>query len=99
LNIHPEAIDGLGEEEHLTEQEINILEFCRETPRKRKEILEHIGLSNKYENYKRHIAPLVSKGFLVMSNPGNPNDRNQRYAASAPGRQAVTRRGQERAAL
>lgn len=75
----------------LKEREIKILEFCRETPRKRKEILEYIGLSNKYENYKRHIAPLVSKGFLVMSNPENPKDRNQGYATTATGRQVVTR--------
>jgi ATP-dependent DNA helicase RecG len=99
LNIHPEAIDRLEEEQPLTDRETKILKFCRETPRKRKEILEHIGLSNKYENYKRHIAPLVSKEFLVMSNPGNPNDRNQRYAASGPGRQSVTQRGQERTSL
>jgi hypothetical protein len=38
---------------------------------------------------------LVAKGFITMSNPGNPNDRNQRCAASAPGRQVVTQRGQE----
>jgi ATP-dependent DNA helicase RecG len=90
LNIHPESINESEDGPPLTKREIEILKFCRETPRKRKEILEHIGLSNKYENYKRHIAPLVSIGYLVMSNPGNPNDRNQRYATSGSGRQAVT---------
>ena len=93
LKIHPEAIDRVEEEQWLTEREIKVLGFCREIPRKRKEILEYIGLSNKYENYKRHIAPLISKGFLVMSNPGNPNDRNQNYATTGTGRQAITQRG------
>ncbi|MCP4219575.1 MAG: hypothetical protein GY765_33385 [bacterium] len=51
MHIHPEAIGELEDGELLTKREIKILEFCRATPKKRKEILEHIGLSNKYENY------------------------------------------------
>ncbi len=89
LHIHPEAGGGVQEEKPLTERESKVLEFCRDTPRKRKEILEHIGLSNKYENYKRHIAPLVAKKLLVMSNPENPKDRNQKYTATGSGRRAV----------
>jgi hypothetical protein len=89
LNIHPEAIDGLGEEEHLTEQEINILEFCRETPRKRKEILEYIGLTNRSDNFKKHVMALIRRQYLTMIMPENPNSPRQRYVITAAGREAI----------
>ncbi len=89
LKIHSEAIDGLEEEEQLTEQEIKILEFCRETPRKRKEILEYIGLTNRSDNFKKHVMALIRRQYLTMIMPENPNSPRQRYVITAAGREAI----------
>ena len=62
----------------LTLQVIQILVFCK-MPRKKQEVLDFIGLSHDYKNYKRHILPLVKKGFLSMTHPENPRHRNQKY--------------------
>ena len=62
----------------LTLQVIQLLVFCK-MPRKKQEVLDFIGLSHDYKNYKRHILPLVKKGFLSMTHPENPRHRNQKY--------------------
>lgn len=41
--------------------------------------MDRIGLSNQTFNRKRYLLPLVKKGFLEMTNPDNPKDRNQKY--------------------
>lgn len=60
------------------EQVIRILEFCK-TARSRKEILDHIGLSNHPANYKRHVVPLINGGFLQLTEPDKPKSSRQRY--------------------
>jgi len=72
------------ESEQESEQVIRILEFCK-TPRKKQEILNHIGLSTVYMNYKRYIFPPVQKGLLSMTHPENPRHRNQRYVTTQSG--------------
>ena len=80
LMIHP----GATVSEQVSEQVIRILEFCK-TPRKKQEILNHIGLSTVYMNYKRYIFPPVQKGLLSMTHPENPRHSNQRYVTTQLG--------------
>jgi len=62
LKIHPiaqvEEFTGEQVSEQVSEQVYQILEFCK-TPRTKQEILNHIGLSIVYLNYKRNILPLI----------------------------------------
>ncbi len=62
----------------ITKKQKDIVNFCS-VPRSSKEILDRIGVSNQSANRRRHILPLVEMGFLEMTNPDNPNDRNQKY--------------------
>lgn len=93
LKIHPKV--GIGEpieSEQVSEQEseqeseqvISILEFCK-TARKKQEILTFVGLSKYYKNYQKYILPLVQKGFLSMTYPENPKNRNQKYLTTELG--------------
>ncbi len=62
----------------LTDDHIKVLKFCK-SARTKKEILEFLGLSNKYENAQRHIKPLVESGHLGYTFPNIPNTPKQRY--------------------
>lgn len=88
LKIHPDAkIEELieeGEGEQVSEQVFQILKFCR-TPRTKQEILNHIGLSIVYLNYKRNILPLIQKKLLAFTIPDKPNSRLQKYKTTEIG--------------
>ncbi|CEG11613.1 Putative transcriptional regulator (fragment) [groundwater metagenome] len=88
LMIHPEATISEQENpqvsEHVSEQTIQILDFYK-ISRKKQEILNHIGLSTFYLNYKRYILPLIKKGFLSMTHPENPRHRDQKYVITNNG--------------
>ncbi len=60
LAAHPEA--------RVSEQVIQILEFCR-TEQKRQEIL----------NYNRCILPLLQNGLLEFTIPDKPKSKLQKY--------------------
>ena len=62
----------------LTKVQKDIVNFCS-VPRSSQEIMDRLGISNQSVNRKRHIQPLVDLGVLEMTNPGSPNDRNQKY--------------------
>ena len=62
----------------LTKAQRDIVNYCS-VPRTAVEILNRIGLTNHSVNRKRHILPLVEMGVLEMTNPGVPNDPNQKY--------------------
>ena len=62
----------------LTKVQKDIVNFCS-VPRSSQEIMDRLGFSNQSANRKRHIQPLVDLGVLEMTNPGTPNDRNQKY--------------------
>lgn len=36
--------------------------------------------------YRRHVEPLVSRGFVEMTHPGKPRSRSQRYRLTQKGR-------------
>lgn len=79
LPIHPEFKELI-----LDEHKISILNYCKE-PRSRREILSKLGLTNHYENFKRHAVPLIEVGYLDYTLPDIPNSRKQEYIASSLG--------------
>lgn len=62
----------------LTETVNDIIAFCS-TPRSMTEIMEHIGHKHRYNVKHRYIDPLIESGVLIMTIPGKPNSRNQKY--------------------
>ena len=56
----------------------SIIDFCI-TPRSMKEIMDFMGYKHKYNVKHRYIDPLIEGGFLVMTIPGKPNSKNQKY--------------------
>ena len=54
---------------YVTENTQKILDYCL-TPKTRREILTFLGLTFQTKNYKMHIEPLVSHGFLELTIPG-----------------------------
>lgn len=67
-----------NERQQLSLKEIDVIAFCS-VPRTSREILEHLRIGYQSKNIKRYITDLVSRGFLLMSNPENPKDKNQKY--------------------
>jgi ATP-dependent DNA helicase RecG len=67
-----------------------ILRFCR-SPRSRKEILQHIGLTNHPKNYKAHIVPLLEKGYLKLTIPDKPKSSKQKYVIASNGQRLLVK--------
>ncbi len=55
-----------------------IIDFCS-ISRSMIEIMNHIGLKQRYNFKHRYIDPLIERGFLVMTIPNKPNSRSQKY--------------------
>ena len=70
--------------EQVGEQVVKILQFCR-VPKSKKAILEHIGLSPVYLNYKRHIFSLINNEYLELTMPNKPRSRLQKYKTTDKG--------------
>jgi ATP-dependent DNA helicase RecG len=92
LPIHPKFkskakfITGAREQvsEQVSEQVLKMLEYCK-VPKKKQEILKHVGLSSVFMNYKRHILPLIEKRLLELSIPDKPQSSNQKYKTTEKG--------------
>lgn len=56
----------------------DIVNFCS-VPRTTKEIFERLGVTYDNKSRKRYITPLLDLGYLEMTIPENPRDRNQKY--------------------
>jgi len=56
----------------------DIINFCP-IPRSRRDILNHIGKAYHSDNYLLYIKPLMDSGFIEMTIPEKPNNRNQKY--------------------
>ena len=76
LAAHPEA--------RVSEQVIQILEFCR-TEQKKQEIVDYLNLSPVYRNYKRHILQLLRNGLLSFTIQDKPRSRLQKYRTTGSG--------------
>lgn len=79
LPIQPEFLDLV-----LTDYQREILKYCS-VPRSKKTLLEHIGLGSHYENFERHVHPLIKAGYLDLTYPHIPRTPKQRYITSMKG--------------
>lgn len=61
-----------------TSEEEDLLAFCR-TPRTRREIAGHLGLSSVSYAIKRHVMPLVERGLIRMTIPQSPGSSKQLF--------------------
>ena len=68
------------------EEALQTLLFCN-TPKSRKDILNRIGVTNHYKNYKNHIHPLIEMGYLALTIPDKPNSQAQQYFTSEKGKE------------
>ena len=94
LYSHPELIldmdDQDSDQDHDqdsdqdAEQKLRVLELCKQ-PHSRKDILESIGFSNHFDNYKRYIEPMLEKQWLEMTIPDKPTSKNQKYKTTKKG--------------
>ena len=62
---------------------LNALEACNLS---RADLFREIGLRNDYRSFKRHIQPLIAKGFIEMTLPDKPTSKLQKYRITAKGR-------------
>ena len=56
----------------------DIIHFCA-IPRTPKEIMDHIGYYNNSKNMTTYVRPLLEMGYLEMTEPENPQSKNQKY--------------------
>lgn len=96
LPIHTEFVtvqvgvqDGVQVE---VQEELVILRYCLR-PKKKIEILRQLKLFNNYDNFSRHIKPLIDKGFLSPTIPDKPNSSNQQYKTTPQGEITLSNEG------
>ena len=81
--------DREGVREGVNSNMMKVLKFCRE-PKSRREILEHLGVIYHSKNFKIHINPLIEQGYLELTIPDVPNNRNQKLRLTDKGRQLIS---------
>ena len=90
LPINPEVSNLVGNQEsdQVSDQVKTILSYCT-VPHSREEILNHIGLKNHFDNYRRHIEPIIDAGWIAMTIPDKPKSRNQQYLITQKGKETL----------
>jgi ATP-dependent DNA helicase RecG len=71
-------------ESSLNDKVLSILNVLEE-PKKRVEILEHIGLRNHSDNREKYLDPLVKLGWIALTIPEKPTHQNQKYKRTIQG--------------
>ena len=56
----------------------DIVNFCS-IPRSTKEIFDRLGVTYDNKSRKRYLVPLLDAGYLEMTIPERPRDKNQKY--------------------
>lgn len=74
--------------EYKSDYWLPVLQFCT-TPKSRKEIFEHIGLSNQTKNLKNILLPLVEHGFVQRTIPDRITSSYQKYLTTALGKKML----------
>ena len=81
-----QVTDQVGRD--LVSREIAVLEHCMR-PKKRREILLKLGLTNRWEHFEKYVRPLLEKGWLIPTIPDKPTSSNQQYRTTPAGEQAL----------
>lgn len=82
------GIDSNQVSDQVSDQVIHLLTYAI-SAKSREELLSHIGLKNHFDNYKRHIEPIIQRNWLRMTIPERPKSRNQRYITTQFGRSII----------
>jgi predicted HTH transcriptional regulator len=72
---------------------IKLLVVVAEGPVARADLLAALGISNDTRNAKRHIEPLMAAGWLELTDPEHPRNRNQQYRITESGLAALDQAG------
>lgn len=65
----------------LSDKEKELLVFLK-TPRTRKELVEHLGLTSSAYAIQTYVTPLVEKGLIRLSIPEKPSSSKQLYVSA-----------------
>ena len=65
-----------------------VLEFAQ-TPKTKREILEHIGLSNQTKNFKNIVTPLIEYSLVTAIIKDRPTSKYQKYLTTNKGRMMI----------
>lgn len=77
--------------DELYSEHYKILNFCKNTPKKSKEIIVScLGLSFQTRNKRIYIKPLQDLGLLEWTDTENPKNRNQQYQLTKKGRELIS---------
>jgi len=57
---------------------LGLIDFCS-TPRSKREMMDHIGLTDTKNFRERYLVPLLEAGNIEMTIPDKPNSPNQKY--------------------
>jgi predicted AAA+ superfamily ATPase len=71
----------------LTKEQIKILQFTKNTPKSRKEILEiSLKISNQTKNFRSHLEPLIKSGYIEYTIKDKPKSQFQQYEITELGK-------------
>ncbi|MDO4721497.1 MAG: ATP-binding protein [Peptostreptococcaceae bacterium] len=70
--------ENLGAVSEEDEEAIRLIQFCK-TPRTRKEIAAHLGISSVSYAIQTYVMPLIQAGKIKMSLPDKPRSPKQMY--------------------
>jgi len=70
------------------ESELKILLLCLK-PQKRERVMKQLGLANDSKNFKRHIQPMINKGWIELTLPTKLKSKNQQYLTTQIGKQLL----------
>jgi len=76
--------DQVGPKSGLSQDQVKILRLCRQE-RTLVELMNASGRRNRTKFRDSFIKPLLEEGFLVLTIPGKPRSRMQRYRTTAAG--------------
>lgn len=67
---------------------IKIVSFCQ-SPKRRVEILEHIGLFNNTRNFNNYVKPLIDMYWVAQTHPDKPTSKIQQYYTTELGKKLL----------
>lgn len=73
----------------LDEVSRQLLQFAASNPRRREDLLAHVGRTNQFKAYRKLILPLETAGLLRKTIPDKPNSPLQRYQTTEAGKRLL----------
>jgi len=67
---------------------LKVLTYCVR-PKTREEIFEHVEIYNNSRNFRNYIKPIVDLGWLRLTIPDKPTNKNQKYVISVIAKRLV----------